>query len=124
MSRQKRQKAERWGRFAEHLAFLKLRLSGYQILERRFRCPLGEIDGLARRGRLLIVVEVKARPTRDQAIESLTPQNCQRLERALQWYLSKHAFYNSYDVRFDLIAICPKRWPFHLKDAWRPTHKL
>ncbi len=54
----KRQQAERGGRRAESLAALWLQLKGWQILARRARTPVGEVDLIARRGRLLAFVEV------------------------------------------------------------------
>lgn len=60
-----RQQAERHGRWAESAAALYLRCKGYQILARRARTRLGEIDIVARRGDTLIFVEVKMRRTLD-----------------------------------------------------------
>ena len=56
-----RQQAERRGRGAETLACWYLRLHGWRILARRARVPGGEVDVVARRGRTLAFVEVKAR---------------------------------------------------------------
>ncbi|MGH6946896.1 MAG: YraN family protein, partial [Kiloniellales bacterium] len=56
-----RQAAERRGRFAETLAAWRLRLAGFQIVARRVKFAGGEIDLVARRRRLLVFVEVKAR---------------------------------------------------------------
>ena len=50
---QRRQRAQRRGRFAEWLCLWYLRLRGWRILARGWRCPSGEIDILARRGRVL-----------------------------------------------------------------------
>jgi putative endonuclease len=63
----KRQSAERGGRRAESLAAWWLRLKGWRILARRVRTPVGEIDLVARRGRTIAFVEVKARATAVQA---------------------------------------------------------
>ena len=59
--RRARRTAYLFGQKAETLAALWLRLKGYRILARRFRAPPGEIDLVARRGRVLALVEVKAR---------------------------------------------------------------
>ena len=56
-----RRRAERGGRRAEALAALWLRLKGWTILARRVRTPVGEVDLIARRGRTIAFVEVKAR---------------------------------------------------------------
>jgi putative endonuclease len=60
-----RYEAEKRGRGAETLACWYLRLKGWRILARRARVPGGEVDIVARRGRIVAFVEVKARPTRD-----------------------------------------------------------
>src|SRR5256885_13608340 len=56
-----RQKAERRGRLAEFLCRWHLRLRGWHIVASHWRCPAGEIDILARRGRVLAIIEVKLR---------------------------------------------------------------
>ena len=49
------------GAWGEDRAVLYLRLHGYRILERNFRCRQGEIDVIARRGETVAFVEVKLR---------------------------------------------------------------
>ena len=66
----KRRKAWKFDRFAEGLSAWGLRLKGYRILARGFRVPVGEIDIIARRGRVLVFVEVKARNDLTAAAES------------------------------------------------------
>ena len=51
------------GRAGEDLAADWYRRNGYEIVARNWRCPLGELDLIARRGRVLVVCEVKARRT-------------------------------------------------------------
>ena len=57
----RRQRARRRGRLAEWLCRWHLRLRGWRIVARDWRCPSGEIDILARRGGVLAVIEVKSR---------------------------------------------------------------
>lgn len=54
-------RSDRRGRAAERLAAWLLRLKGYRILERRLSTACGEIDLVARRGGVLVFVEVKRR---------------------------------------------------------------
>ena len=70
MTRERRRKAWRWGRLAESAAAALLRLKGFRILARGYKVPVGEIDIVARRGRLVLFVEVKARPSADAANEA------------------------------------------------------
>ena len=58
-----REQAERRGRRSEALAAWYLRLKGWRILARRVKTPRGEVDLVARRGRMVAFVEVKWRRT-------------------------------------------------------------
>jgi Holliday junction resolvase-like predicted endonuclease len=55
----RRFKAYRRGHRGEWLAALALMAKGFRIVERRYRTKLGEIDLIARRGDLVLIVEVK-----------------------------------------------------------------
>jgi putative endonuclease len=110
---------EAWGRFAEALAAWSLRLRGYRIVARRFRTPLGEIDLVARRGRLLAFVEVKARGDLEQALVALSARQRQRTARAAELFLLRRPDLAGHTLRFDLVAVRPWRLPRHLVDAWR-----
>jgi putative endonuclease len=110
---------EAWGRGAESLAAWSLRLRGYRIVARRFRTPLGEIDLVARRGRLVAFVEVKARGDLAEALVALGPRQRERAARAAELFLLRHPGYRGHTFRFDLIAVRPWRLPRHVVDAWR-----
>jgi len=107
------------GRRAEALAAWFLRLKGFSVLERRWSCPVGEIDLIARRGRLLLFVEVKARLDRVAALEALGARQRRRISRAAGAYLQRFPQLAQLDCRFDLIALRPWAWPDHVADAWR-----
>ncbi|HEX2524963.1 MAG TPA: YraN family protein [Geminicoccus sp.] len=109
--------ADRIGRSAEGRAALWLRLKGWQILERRFRTPVGEIDLVARRGRVVAFVEVKARPTRDAGLEAVGAKQRRRWRRAADAWLARHPAQQQLTLRFDLIVIVPWRLPFHLQNV-------
>ena len=70
---QKKQQAWKFGRFAEGLAAWHLRFRGYRIVARGFRSTVGEIDIVARRGRILVFVEVKARGNLDAGTTAKGP---------------------------------------------------
>jgi putative endonuclease len=114
-----RQGSERAGRLAETLATWLLRLQGFRILVRRYATPLGEIDLIARRGELVLFVEVKHRPARATALEALLPRQQQRIARAAGLYLQRHPELAGCALRFDLVAVTPWRLPRHLTDVWR-----
>lgn len=120
---EKRRRAYRYGISAEKLAGWYLRLKGYRILAERYRSSGGEIDIVARKGKTLIAVEVKARRTLAECEESVAPWKCRKIARAAESLLTgqKLGLANVHDhaIRFDVIWVAPKRWPVHIRDAWR-----
>ncbi|MFO1127610.1 MAG: YraN family protein [Rhodospirillales bacterium] len=112
-----RQRAERYGRAAEALAALLLRLKGYTILARDLRTPWGEIDLIARRRHTLAFVEVKAR--REMTEEVLTRRQRRRIVFAAEAFLARRPELTGLCVRFDVILIGGGRRPRHLTDAFR-----
>ena len=80
----KREAAEKRGRGAETLACWWLRLHGWRILARRARVPGGEVDIVARRGRIVSFVEVKARATDEAAAISLDAWRLRRVVNAAE----------------------------------------
>ena len=109
----------RKGHRGERFAALALRLKGYRILAVRFRTKSGEIDLVARRGDLVIFVEVKARPTLTEAMNAVGPHAQRRIEAAADRFLSKQADYGTLSARFDIVAVLPRRWPVHVENAWQ-----
>src|ERR1043165_3739356 len=67
-----RQAAFRAGLSAESRAAAYLVAHGYAILARRLKSPVGEVDIVARRGKELWFVEVKARHRIDDAAAAVT----------------------------------------------------
>jgi putative endonuclease len=94
------------GQRGETLAIDALVEAGYEIVERNFRTPIGEIDVIAREKGVLCFVEVKWR--RDQNMgyptEAVTREKQRRLARTAEWYLAKRKKFGS-AARFDVVAI-------------------
>ncbi len=117
----KRRRAERSGRGGETWAALLLRLKGYRILGRRVRTHAGEIDLVARSPRgILCFVEVKARGLERGAVESVGARQQQRIARAAQLFVAGKPALAQRPMRFDIVAVAPRRLPRHIPDAWRP----
>jgi putative endonuclease len=113
-----RQRRERWGRRAETIAAVWLLLKGYRILARRLRNSRGEIDIVARDGRTLVFVEVKARRSLDAADAALHPRARQRVAHAAEPLFARYG-QGCDGTRFDAVVVRPWRRPIHLVDAWR-----
>ena len=106
------------GRRGEVVAALWLMAKGYRILGFRLRLRQGEIDLLAARRGVLAAVEVKARTTLEAALEAVTPAQRVRLRRALASFAARRPRYAAAELRIDLVALAPGRFPRHIRGAW------
>ena len=113
-----RHEAEKRGRGAETIACWYLRLHGWRILARRARVPGGEVDVVAKRGRTLAFVEVKARADAGSAAFALDEWRLRRVAVAAERLMSRYMD-GVDDVRIDAIFIVPFRWPKHLPNVWQ-----
>lgn len=100
------------------MAALWLRLKGWRIVGRRVRTPVGEVDLIARRGRTVAFVEVKARATAEQADTSLDEYRLRRVAAAAEALAARYAGLGD-DIRIDAVFIVPRRLPRHLANIWR-----
>jgi putative endonuclease len=116
--RSERVAAFRVGISAETRAAVYLMAKGYRILARRFRSPVGEVDIVARRGRVLAFVEVKARNRFDDAAESLLPRQRHRIAAAAAAWLADHPDHAERHIRFDAVLVAPGRLPRHIPAAF------
>ncbi|KSB89057.1 hypothetical protein AS593_09940 [Caulobacter vibrioides] len=110
--------ARRSGRRAEAWAAAWLMLKGYRVLGFRLATRSGEIDILAQRGRVLIVVEVKSRTSLEAALGAVSFEQRMRLRRAGALAAATRAGLKGMAVRLDLLAMTPGRLPRHVPDAW------
>ena len=113
-----RQTAFKLGLSAEGRAMAYLLAKGFRIVARRWRCPAGEIDIVARRGKLLIFVEVKARDKLDDAAYSVTERQKRRIASAAAAWLAGNPDPAIQDMRFDAILIAPRSLPRHITGAF------
>ena len=114
----RKQKAYRRGHRGEWLAAAALMAKGFRIVARRYKTRLGEIDLIARRGDLVLIVEVKARATLLDAMEAIAKQSERRIEAAADLWLARQPDYGRLSVRFDMVAVLPWRWPVHVPDIF------
>ncbi len=79
----------------------------------------GEVDIVARRGRILAMIEVKARATVAVAAESIGARQQRRITRGAEAFLTRHPALTGLDIRFDAMLVQPWRMPRHIPNAWR-----
>ena len=104
------------GYLAEWVACALLCMKGYRVLASRHKTPFGEIDIIAKRGRVVVGVEVKKRRSQVLAQEILAAQGTARMGRALSFYLTHHRQYATHNIRLD--GICVGAWfiPRHFQN--------
>lgn len=118
VARLERQAAFHTGISAESRAAAYLVAKGFRILARRWKSPVGEIDIVARRHRLLVFVEVKARGNLDEAAEYLQARQQRRIAAAAEAWLVTYPDQNIQHIRFDAVLVAPGKLPRHIPAAF------
>ncbi|MCX7338896.1 MAG: YraN family protein [Alphaproteobacteria bacterium] len=121
--------ADQKGRLAEGYVRQLLQKKGYEILAHRYKCKHGEIDFLALDfsgdGKTLVAIEVKYRKTFDDAAESITLRQQQRIKNSVLDYLSRlsnnegNSGDNFSSIRFDVVLLCKTKAPTYIENAWQ-----
>jgi len=95
------------GLFAEWLARMFLRLHFFRILESRHitgrYTGRAEIDIICRRGKLLLFVEVKKRPSAQSGLDAVSFAQHGRLRAAAELYMRRRRYIGL--ARFDMIVV-------------------
>lgn len=111
-----RAEREARGRRGEVLAAWYLRFNGWRILAQRVKTPRGEIDLIARRGRMVIFVEVKWRSKAADLDFAIDEYRLRRVAAAAQ--AIAHRFVRTGDdQRIDVLLLAPRRFPRHMANA-------
>lgn len=118
MATEARRAAFARGLDAEAAASALLAAQGFSVVATRVRTPRGEIDLVARRGSLLLFVEVKARRRLDMAAESILPRQRRRVVDAAEIFLARNPELAGLDMRLDVVLVAPGRPPLHLPNAF------
>jgi putative endonuclease len=94
------------GKKGEDLAIAQLQVLKYKILERNYKCALGEIDIIAREKDTLVFVEVKTRTTRDFGgpAAAVNERKQRQLSRVALTYLNQKRI-TEMPARFDVVAV-------------------
>jgi putative endonuclease len=94
------------GAYGERVAVAHLLEAGLSVLDRNWRCALGELDIVARDGDVLVVCEVKTRSStrRGHPLEALTADKAARLHRLAEAWIEDRRVHPT-GVRIDLVAV-------------------
>ncbi|MGN1040495.1 MAG: YraN family protein [Candidatus Fimimonas sp.] len=107
------------GQTGEQMAAKYLQKQGYEILQRNYVAPHGEIDIIAKDGNYVVFVEVKRRKTQEFGLprEAVTLRKQQTIAQCAKLWLAKNKLYGT-PVRFDVVDILNDEITL-LKDAFR-----
>lgn len=99
-------KRQKVGQAGEEAAREYLSTIGYKIIATNYRCPLGEIDIVARDNQAIVIIEVRSKTSIRFGLpeESLTPVKARRLKRLALYYLQSKVG-KEVKCRIDFIAI-------------------
>ncbi|BEV05175.1 MULTISPECIES: YraN family protein [Chryseobacterium] len=96
-----------FGKKAEELAAEYLQKNGYKILVRNFRYQKAELDLVAEKDSLIVVVEVKARSTDvfNLPQEAVNKRKIKLIVSAANYFMEEYN--KNQEVRFDIISVLP-----------------
>jgi putative endonuclease len=79
----------------------------FRLLQRNFRCNMGEIDLIGRHGLYLVFVEVryKTQETFSSALESITPAKQRKILLTAQGYIAWNAWAQRLPYRIDVVCV-------------------
>ncbi|CAN5237984.1 MAG: YraN family protein [Nocardioidaceae bacterium] len=94
------------GNFGEDIAAAYLCNLGMVVLDRNYRCELGEIDIVVRDGPALVICEVKTRRSNryGSPAEAVTPRKAARLRRLAGYWLEQHDV-SPPSLRIDVVSV-------------------
>lgn len=110
------------GTEGEQIAEAYLKKKGYRLVERNYRCPVGELDLVVLDHGVIVFVEVKTR-TDDRfgaPLESVHRRKQGKMIKAALFFLNQHRLHHR-EARFDVVGISLKeREPVveHIQNAF------
>lgn len=98
--------SKQYGILGEELAGCCLKKHGYKILFRNYKCPLGEIDFIAKQEDTLVFIEVKARRSEHMGApeESVSYFKRRKIVKSASYFLN-HYQIKDIPCRFDVVSV-------------------
>lgn len=95
------------GRSGEALVASWYEAAGYEVVVRNWRCSLGELDLVCRRGRSVVFCEVKTRTSSafGAPVEAVTRDKQRRLRQLAARWLDEAAGFRPVEIRFDVASV-------------------
>lgn len=95
------------GAYYENLVAEYLKTQGYEILEKNYRCRIGEIDLIAKEGETLVFVEVKYRRNDKMGDpkEAVDQKKQEKISMTASYYLMRECGRMDIPCRFDVAAV-------------------
>ena len=114
------------GKEGEEYTINALRAQNYEIVQKNYRSPYGEIDIIARDGHFLVFIEVKTRTneTIEQAQKSITYHKQKKITKTAMCFIHSYQDSEIKEYRFDVVIIKKEKDRYdthHLKDAFPPA---
>ena len=121
--RHKKRQAQKRGQWGERFCRWTLILSGWSILQHGYSSKrgtgAGEVDLIAKRGRVVAFIEVKSRADITTGLEAVSADQQARIVRGAERFLAAHPYLADHDTRFDVMVVRHWRWPVRFADSWR-----
>ena len=110
--------SKEFGDSGEERGALYLESQGYQILKRNQRTPYGEIDIIAQKNNVIVIVEVKARSSDffGSPESAVNFKKQEKIRQSALWWIQESGNHNK-EIRFDVLGILRRR-----KEEWEINH--
>ena len=102
---------QEFGGLGEMLAREMLEEKGFCVVKQNYRCKIGEIDIICKKGKLLVFCEVKCRRSLafGMPAEAVDAKKIRHIRRVASWYLSQkmcvYRLYDDFEMRFDIVEV-------------------
>ena len=118
--------AKELGKTGEEYCCIQLENAGYEIIQKNYHSPYGEIDIIAKEGQFLVFIEVKTRSksSMDHTMSDITYSKQKKITKTAMYFLVNYTNPEILEYRFDVMILIKKDNTIeinHLKNAFEPA---